>query len=619
MNMKKSFIILMVVPIIALLASCTKADEFLDKKPLGQYAETAVWSDPALVQTFVNSMYRNGLGWPFAIERLSDYVDETFFTPDWDVLNFNKSLMTSDGLLGWQVDWATPHTMHFRWTPLYANVRRTNIFFSKINEVPGDEDAISYLKGQAYFLRAWTYFYLTALYGGVPIITKPYTLTDEFEVPRNSYEECINYVVGQLDSAVMYLGDTYPTNGTISTGAALAFKARVLLYAASDLHNSAKNGEVTSGFSNPELLGYVGGDAAARWTAAKDAAKAVIDLNKYSLYKATPAPADSVAQNFIELFTSKATNEDILLQFFTPKTDEDWDGYNPGLYCGPNGYHNWGNNTPLGDIVDEYEMQDGSKFDWANLTHKANPYKNRDQRFYASILYEGVQWRKRPSDALLIDPFSMIQVGYVYNPSNAMIKAGLDTRSGPIEDWNGGKTGYYLRKWVDPTVDPQYVKQDVPFKHLRYGEVLLNYAEACIELGGAANEAEAIANINLIRKRAGQPDLPAGLTGDALRQAYRHERRVELAFEDHRFWDVRRWIIGDQAYRQTAAVDVRYNTTETSVTSYRKADGSTWGAPIYAKKETPGDARAWNKKCYFFPIMRDELNKNTLLVQNPGY
>jgi hypothetical protein len=210
----------------------------------------------------------------------------------------------------------------------------------------------------------------------------------------------------------------------------------------------------------------------------------------------------------------------------------------------------------------------------------------------------------------------MIQVRYVYNPSNAMIKAGLDTRSGPIEDWNGGKTGYYLRKYVDPSVDPQYVKQDVPFKHLRYGEVLLNYAEACIELG---QDAEARTYINMIRKRAGQPDLPGTLTGDALRQAYRHERRIELAFEDHRFWDVRRWLIGDVAYRQTSAVDVRYNTTDATVPSYRKADGSTYGAPIYSKKDTPGDARAWNKKCYFFPIMRDEMNKNPLLIQNPGY
>jgi hypothetical protein len=609
----------MIVSMVAFLVSCQKKDDFLNKQPLGDYSEGAVWSDPALVETFVNSMYRNALGFPFAIERLSDYSDESFFTPDWDVTNFNKCLMTADGLYGWDSG-NSIHTQHFRWDPLYANIRRTNIFFSKINGIKGDatvQARVDNLKGQAYFMRAWTYFYLTNLFGGVPIITKAYTLTDKFEVPRNTYEDCINFIVGQADSAAMYLDPDvtkYPTDGRVSRGAALALKARVLLYAASDLHNSTKNSVVTTGYSNPELLGYVAGDPVARWTAAKNAAKAVIDLNKYSLYKATPAPADSVAQNFVELFTSKGTSEDILLQFFTPKTDEDWQGYNPGLYCGPNGYHNWGNNTPLGDLVDDYEMKNGTKFDWTNLTEKANPYTKREARFYASILYEGVQWRVRPSDALLIDPFSKIQAGYVYNGAN-MIKGGLDTRSGPIENWNGGITGYYLRKYVDPSVDPQYVKQDVPFKHIRYGEILLNYAEACIETG---QEAEAITYINMIRTRAGQPNLPA-LTGDALRQAYRHERRVELAFEDHRFWDVRRWLIGSAAYHQTSAVDIRYTASTTTVNAYRQPDGTTWSVPVFAKKDAPGDARAWNNKCYFFPIETSEINKNTQLKQNPGY
>ena len=614
--MKKTLNILIIVSIIVMLFSCKNQDEFLDKKPLGDYSEDAVWSDPALAQTFVNSMYRNALGFPFSIERLSDYSDESHFTPDWDVTNFNKSLITSDGLLGWEVGWATPHTLHFRWDPLYSNVRRTSIFFSKIKDVPGDAAVISDLKGQAYFLRAWTYFYLTNLYGGVPIITKAYGLTDEFTVARNTYDECIKYIVGQCDSAVMNLSDTYSKDGHVTKGAVLALKSRVLLYAASDLHNSAKNSVVTSGFSKPDLLGYVGGDATARWTAAKNAAKAVIDLGKYSLYKPAPATTDSVANNFVELFTSKGTDEDILLQFFTPKTDEDWDGYNPALYCGPNGYHNWGNNCPLGDLVDDYEMKDGSKFDWNNPTHKANPYLKRDARFYATVLYEGVQWRKRPDDALKLDPFSKIQVGYVCDAAGKMIKAGLDTRSGPIEDWNGGKTGYYVRKYVDPSVDPQYVKQDVPFKHIRYAEILLNYAEACIELG---QDAEARTYINMVRKRAGQPDLAATLTGDALRQAYRHERRIEFAYEDHRFWDVRRWVIGAAAYHQTSRVDVRYVTTEASVASYRKADGSTYGAPIFSKADVGGDERAWNNKCYFFPIMRSEMNKNNQLVQNPGY
>jgi hypothetical protein len=619
--MKKTFKILMIVSLVAVLFSCQSKDEFLDKKPLGDYSEVDVWNDPNLVETFVNTMYRNALGFPFAIERLSDYSDESFFTPDWDVTNFNKSLMTSDGLYGWSVDWGngdpTAHTLHYRWAPLYSNVRRTNIFFSKIDNVTNDpQNKVPTLKGEAYFMRAWTYFYLTNLYGGVPIITKAYGLTDEFLVPRNSYEDCINFIVGQIDSAAMYLGDEYPTNGRVSKGAALAFKARVLMYAASDLHNPAKNGIVTSGYSNPELLGYTSGDATARWTAAKNAAKAVIDLGKYSLYKETPAAGDSVAQNFVDLFTSKGTSEDILLQFFSPKTDESWSGYNPALYCGPNGYHNWGNNTPIGDLVDDYEMKDGSSFSWDNPTQKANPYANRDARLYATVTYEGVQWRTRPSDALLIDPYSKIQVGHVFDQAGNMIKAGLDTREGPIENWNGGKSGYYLRKWVDTSVDPQYVKQDVPFKHLRYGEVLLNYAEACIEL---SLDAEARTYINMIRTRAGQPELSASLTGDALREAYRHERRVEMAFEDQRFWDVRRWIIAPVAYHQTHRVEVKYITSNTSVPYYRQADGSTWGSPIFSKEVIGGDARAWDNKCYFFPILRDELNKNTELVQNPGY
>jgi len=616
--MKKTFKILIYTSLFALLFSCNK--DFLDKQPLSDYSENAVWNDPALVETFVNTMYRNALGFPFAIERLSDYSDESFFTPDWDVLNFNKSLMTSDGLYGWSVDWGngdpTPHTMHYRWSALYANVRRTNIFFSKINSVPGDPLVIKGLKGEAYFMRAWTYFYLTNLYGGVPIITKAYGLTDEFNVARNTYDDCIKYVVGQIDSAAMNLPDTYPVDGRVSKGAALAFKARILLYAASDLHNSAKNSTVIAGFSKPELLGYVGGDATARWTAAKNAAKAVIDLGKYNLYKPTPAATDSVAQNFVELFTSKGSSEDILLQFFTAKTDESWSGYNPALYCGPNGYHNWGNNTPLGDLVDDYEMKDGSTFSWSNPAQKANPYANRDARLYATILYEGVQWRKRPSDVLTMDSYSKIQVGHVYDQAGNMIKAGLDTREGPIENWNGGKTGYYLRKWVDTSVDPQYVKQDVPFKHMRYGEVLLNYAEACIELG---QDAEARTYINMIRTRAGQPPLASSLAGDALRQAYRHERRIEFAFEDQRFWDVRRWLVGPLANHQTTGVEVKYVTSNTSVASYRQPDGTTWGTPIFNKMNTPGDERAWNNKCYFFPIMRDEMNKNTMLVQNPGY
>jgi len=617
--MRKILYIWMFLSMLAFSYSCENAEEFLDKKPLGEYSEVDVWNDLALVETFVNGIYKNSLGWPFAIERLSDYSDESHFTPDWSVTNFNKSLMTQDDLQGWTVDWATPQTMHLRWDPLYLNVRRTNIFFDKIDQVPAiDPEAEAWkesLTGEVYFLRGLTYHYLVSLFGGVPIITKAYTLDDNFEVPRNTYEDCIDFIVGQLDSAAMFLPEEQDVLGRITKGAALALKSRVLLFAASDLHHDMSS--YAPGYTNPELLGYTGANRQAMWQDAKAAAKAVIDLGIYDLYAKNPGAGDSIAQNFVEYFTTKgATEEDILLQCFSPKTkDEGWANYNPALYCGPNGYHNWGNNCPLGDLVDDYEMRDGTVFDWNNPVQKANPYANREQRFYATIIYEGVQWRTRPSDALQIDPYSKLQVGMVYNTDGVtMLKAGLDTRKGPIEDWNGGYTGYYTRKFVDTSLDPQYVAQEVPFRHIRYAEILLNYAEACIELG---EEGEARDAINLIRNRAGQPDITE--SGAALRDGYRHERRIELAYEDHRFWDVRRWVIGSAAYHQTSAVAVKYLVNAASVDSYRQPDGSTWGAPVFEKIDNPNDSRAWDNKCYFFPIMRDEMGKNPQLIQNPGY
>jgi hypothetical protein len=153
---------------------------------------------------------------------------------------------------------------------------------------------------------------------------------------------------------------------------------------------------------------------------------------------------------------------------------------------------------------------------------------------------------------------------------------------------------------------------------MRYAEVLLNYAEACIEENTGSDLAEATANINMIRVRAGQPPLASGLSQAALRTAVRHERRIELAFENHRFFDVRRWVIGPDAYKPTHRVEVVYVAPE-GTTTYRKPDGTTWGAAKYSNVLFDEETRSWNNKCYFFPIYRSEMNKNTKLIQNPGF
>jgi hypothetical protein len=488
------------------------------------------------------------------------------------------------------------------WSIVYKFVRAANLFFEKSANAPftSDEER-NVMKGEVHFLRAYLYHNLVSMYGGVPIIKTTYGLTGDFNTPRNSYEDCVNFMVADLDTAaaLLPLEMTGNNKGRATKGAALALKSRVLLHAASDLYNS--DGSWAGGFGNKELIGYTGGDRAARWQAAKDAAKAVIDLGFYSLYMPNPASAEEATKNYTDIFLQKETSEDIFVRFFTPKIDENWDGYNPGLYNNPNGWHGWGSNTPTGQMVDAYEMSDGSKFSWSNPTQKAAPYENRDPRFYASILYDGAVWRPRQSDAVARDPVGIVQTAYVEKPDGTVVP-GLDTRNGPLEDWNGTYTGYYMRKFIDPTVDAQYNKQDQPWRHIRYSEILLNYAEAAMELG---DEAEARTYINMIRKRAFMPDITE--SGAVLEERYRNERRIELAFEDLRYFDVRRWMIADQAYADAEGVSIRH-----------KVDNS---GTVIESTYTPVvvQERDWKPSFFLFPIKLDEMNRNSSLVQNPLY
>jgi DNA-directed RNA polymerase subunit L len=314
-----------------------------------------------------------------------------------------------------------------------------------------------------------------------------------------------------------------------------------------------------------------------------------------------PASAEEAIKNYTDIFLQKQTTEDIFVRFFTPKIDENWDGYNPGLYNNPNGWHGWGSNTPLGQHVDAYEMADGSVFDWSNPAHKAAPYQNRDPRFYASILFDGAVWRPRQSDAVARDPIGVVQTSYVEKPDGTVVP-GLDTRNGPLEDWNGTYTGYYMRKFIDPSVDAQYNKQDQPWRYIRYTEVLLNYAEAAMELG---LEDEARTYINMIRKRAFMPDITE--SGAALKERYRNERRIELAFEDHRYFDVRRWMIAPDAYTDAEGISIQH-----------KVDAS---GNIIQSTYTPVvvQDREWKPSFYLFPIKLDEMNRNDQLIQNPLY
>ncbi len=596
--MKKiKFLSLLAISIL-LLSSCS--NEFLNTEPSTEFSELTVWNDPALVETFINQMYYR-LDEPLTDGRMkANYVDEGHYRGNSNSRNFNRSNITVDNIPGWG-------TNRYRsWADLYKSIRYCNIFFANVDKVPFSTGLVDgktpkdRMTGEVHFLRAMFYNNLVCDYGGVPLITDVFSLEDEFAVPRNTYAECIDFIVGECDKAASMLPDKNSgvNNGRATKGAALALKSRVLLYAASDLHNKY----TFAGYANPELIGYTSGTQAERWLKAKNAAKAVIDLNLYSLYKANPAAGESVADNYANIFLSKQTEEDIFIKFFTTAMGSRW-----GLYTSPNGYHGWGTNAPIGNLVNDYEMADGTKFSWSNPQQAAEPYKNRDPRFYATIFYDGAPWRVRPDDVKGIDPKNKIQTGvwqtWDSNANKMKEVYGVDTRKSPIEDWNGSYTGYYCRKYIDPNNDAQYVSQSITWRFIRYTEVLLNYAEACIELG---EDPEARTYINMIRKRAGMPGLTE--SGNDLRERYRNERRIELAFEDHRFYDVRRWMIGPKAYVNALAANVVYKLNPDKTT-----------ATIPTVTHFVYETYSWNDKAYFLPILRDEMNKNNKLIQNPGY
>ena len=591
---------------LVLLFGANSCTDVLDVTPKDQFPDQAVFTDPNLAQAFLNDMYR-GLGHGLYEIMLASLADETQFIHVYATDKIVQAVITSSdrGALD------DGRFAHFNWGPNYSRIRQTNIFLSHIDATPFDSALKQRMKGEAFFLRAYFYHNLMRMYGGVPLITKVYGLDENYAVARNSFKETVDFIVANADSAAALLPLSYSGAdvGRATKGAALALKARVLLYAASDLYNVNPCGQPENCYTPPQ-------DRVALWRAAKNAAQAVMDLGVYHLFRPSPANAQEAAKNYGDLFLQTMSEEVILSRFFLSTRD---DGYNPGLHNGPNGFHTWGGNTPIQNLVDDYRMADGSKFDWSNPAHAAAPYANRDPRFYATIAYDGAPWRTRPDDVKDLDPYGMIQTFRALKLPDSSVVAGLDTRDSPVENWNGGYSGYYIRKFIDPSINAQFIKEQVPWIFFRYAEVLLNYAEASIELNEVG---DALAALNQIRRRAGMPDLAAGPN---LRDEYRNERRIEMAFEEQRFFDVRRWMIAPQALSQPARGINIY------LRGANRLDRSTWTS--YRYQTDTVQQRAWNNTAcatgpgndlsavcmYFMPIPRDELNRNLSLKQNPGY
>lgn len=552
---KKAFILSSFFIAIAFLTSCN--EDPLDKVPLDSYTDATTWNDLKLAEAFANELY-NVLPstqhfWDDKTNRtwtLSASCDEGHnIHGDYEVGTINAGEITPDNLGSFDI-----------WGSTYSIIQNCNIFLSKIDNVPGDAVWRNRIKGEVLFLRAYAYFKLTRDYGGVPLIAEPFGLNSNFKVARSTYDQSVDFIIADLDKAAALLPSTPTSLGRITKGGALAIKSTVLLYAASPQWNPTND--------------------LTKWQKASDAAKAVIDLNLYSLY----------TKNYADLFT---TNNSEIISLRLAGKEPLWNAFNGvEMFNSPNGFHGWSAYAPSQGLVDAFGTADGKDItDPTSGYDPQKPYTNRDPRFYKDIVYDGRAYGKP----------EFCQDRYKVGSSNKaeFFEGGLDSSSG-WDTWNASRTRYTFRKYCDTTYNYNSETQtNKPYIISRLGEIYLNYAEAQFKLG---NEAAAIEYLNKIRQRAGITVPLAGLTGTALENKIRNERQVELCLEGHRYYDVRRWKIAD----------VTENKPLMGVIITKKSDGSK------TYKYTKVQDRIFKPQHYLLPIPRKEINR-TDLVQNPGY
>lgn len=595
---------------ILLLQSCSS--DVLDTAPPDKYTAANIWSDINLADAYLLNSY-DGLATGFSPIMMASVSDESRFEFSWGPENYVQGNITADNTRPWVTAWNTEE-MH-TWSGNFGNIQNLNIFLSNIDKVPescdaSEKDAIrqraDVLKGEALFMRAFSYGQLALTFGGVPILTEPNEREDDFQsIERGSFEETINFVVENCEAAAQLLPIKTETEmGRATKAAALALKSRILLFAASDL--------TADGTSVNNLVSIENPDRIALWTDARDAAKAVMDLGTYNLADFGAPDKAAVAQNYYDFFRQKdlSSNETIWGKMYS-KAEGPSSQMN--LWNGPNGNNNWAGHNPTQGMVDTYQMEDGSNFldhftidsdgHYINTSDKyesENPYENREPRFYGSILYDGAVWQPRFPNLTGRDPVGIYDRRTRISKEGGEITSqvyGIDTRKGPVENWNGSFTGYVLRKFLDDEVIGKNENNDHSWIEFRYAEILLNYAEALMELGELG---EASTYINMIRNRSGIPDF----TGD-ITEALRHERKLELAFEGIRWYDLRRWKILEESLTDAMGIDITEITENNSVSVI-------WERIVAEERNVV-------PRMYWVPIPTDEINKAPQLEQNPGY
>lgn len=564
-----------------MMASCS---DFLDVNPRNKISDAAVWGNVDLANAALNDCYRyvegeNEQGVPFC-----SYTDDVYNRTGYATNVYCEGQVSCDNYnVGFSE--ARGNTWNFYYTGIkQVNELLENIGGVSVTEGSSDATKKKLIEGQAYFLRAFFYHQLYSLYGRVPLIYHVLDINSEWKETRAPMDEVADSICKDCDRAAEILPTAYSSSedfGRATKGAALAVKARTLLYKASPL------------FGTPSKE---------RWQAASDANKAVIDLNVYSL------PSVNSADEYAALFYD-AQNPEIIFEKLYNSKDPDGGALNY-LFEAPMGAfaggHGWGVWLPTYNAADVYENADGSKFDMQNVAPHAikmpsvvdgtvvykdttilattkSPYEGREMRFYSNFIYDGSEWGYGDSKRTI----------GVYEAGEEGVKGGNSSASNTDDEyWNATKTGYYMKKFLNPDYNNEQEDEmdTTPWIFFRLAEIYLNYAECQMELG---NKEEALKYINLVRQRV---HLPAA-TGADLRSEYEYERRVELMFEGRRFFDLRRWKKMAVAYSNT--------NLPRAMKIYKMKDGTL----LYSHDVTVLQHRNFRDAMYWMPVPRYELLK----------
>lgn len=538
----------------------------IDIIPQDRFVEENVWVDEKNVELYINGLYAEfkkfefgmfpNLGYNNAMDALADGMKFTSNTAG----NGTVNLIISDESR------FSPASVGLNyWNGGYERIRRVNEFLNGLYTKSNlSEDSKNRFEGEAKFIRAYCYFWLAKLHGSVVLLKS----IDEYNTkdhPRVSEEAIYDFMLEDLEFASQNL----PVNvidGKISKGAALAMKARVALYAGSIAKYDQNE------YNTDELTGISSSRAKEYYQKSKDAAEALIALGIYNL-----------EADFASIFTTKNNKESIFrIDYVSPSVTHQYDlGYAPPADAlGQTLVYG----VPTAELVDAFEMSDGTAFSWSNELHKSNPYQNREQRFYASILYNGANWKNRILNTTVSDATE----GYIQFAS--------------MGDPKRTVTGYYAKKFLD-SKNTTFVqnKSTQSWHEIRLSEVYLILAEANAHLDDFVGSVNVL---NTLRSKRGVSSVNYSNLSVAM-QRIEHERIVELAFEGHRFWDLRRWRKAHLVLNNTKMTGHKISVDGSNVT--------------YEVVPVDATNRQFSRRLYYLPIPEGEVQINESLTQIKGW